>query len=33
MWEGAPDIVTTVVVLLILGLITGVLKLHRTAQI
>ncbi|MGK2856000.1 MAG: serine hydrolase domain-containing protein [Thermoanaerobaculia bacterium] len=32
MWEGAPDIVTTVAVLLLLGLITGSLKLRRTAQ-
>lgn len=32
MWEGAPDIVTTVAVLLLLGLITGAAKLRlRTA--
>lgn len=29
MWEGAPDIVTTVAVLLLLGLVTGALKLRR----
>ena len=32
MWEGAPDIVTTVVVLLLLGLITGVVRLRRIGQ-
>jgi CubicO group peptidase (beta-lactamase class C family) len=32
MWESAPDIVTTVVVLLLLGLITGVVRLRRIGQ-
>ncbi|MCM2315802.1 MAG: beta-lactamase family protein, partial [Thermoanaerobaculia bacterium] len=31
MWESAPDIVTTVVVLLLLGLITGFAKLRRAS--
>lgn len=32
MWEGAPDIVTTAVVLLLLGLVTGVVRLRRIGQ-
>ncbi len=32
MWEGAPDIVTTVGVVLLLGLMTGVVKLRRLGQ-
>ena len=31
MWEGAPDLVTTAAVLLLLGLCTGLLRLRRTA--
>ncbi|MBK8595939.1 MAG: beta-lactamase family protein [Holophagales bacterium] len=30
MWEGAPDVVTTAAVLLLLGLCTGLLRLRRT---
>lgn len=31
MWESAPDIVTTVAVLILLSIITGIVKLRRTA--
>ena len=32
MWEGAPDLVATAAVLLLLGLCTGLLRLRRTAR-